>query len=106
MQSPTTSLIESLETHRITSLTELARAERVFASSTPADAVLLQGPLTAAWTHHVASNRLLLELRGLTPNYPLCAEVVHEARARVQADPASARSWNLAWLVLTRMRDE
>lgn len=45
-------------------------------------------------------------LPGLTQNYPLCSEIIHEARARVMGDPLSERSWNLARLVLQKMSDE
>ncbi|KAM3476253.1 hypothetical protein MY5147_003290 [Beauveria neobassiana] len=48
----------------------------------------------------------LFDLRGLTPGFPVCAELVDEAHRRVRADPASNRSWNLAWLCLVRIRDD
>lgn len=76
------------------------------ATSSPADAAALSAALTVAWEHYVTSNQFLLELRGLTQSYPLCAGIIYEARVRVQADPASRGSWNLAWLVLRKMKDE
>jgi hypothetical protein len=63
-------------------------------------------PMTNAWNYYVGSNQFLTELRGLTPNYPICAEIVSEAQARVRNDPESNRSWNMAWLCLTKVRDE
>ncbi|SPO00262.1 uncharacterized protein DNG_03107 [Cephalotrichum gorgonifer] len=99
-------LIESLETHRVNTLTELCRIERVAATCNEADAAAFQGPMTAAWDYYVTSNQLLLELRGLTRSYPFSADVLYEARVRVGGDPASNRSWNMAWLVLRKMRDD
>ncbi|KAH6604419.1 hypothetical protein Trco_007865 [Trichoderma cornu-damae] len=100
-------LIDSLNTHRINTLTELCRIERIAATcDSEADARAFQQPMTWAWTHYVSSNQLLTELRGLTRSYPLSAEIVAEAHRRVRSDPESNRSWNLAWLCLTRMRDD
>lgn len=61
--------------------------------------------MTAAWNHYVMSNQFLTELTGLTRNYPISSEIVNDALYRVQNDPDSNRSWNLAWLCLTKMRD-
>lgn len=75
-------------------------------TSAPDAAAALHAPLTAAWTRYVTSNQLLLELRGMTRNYPLCSEMIHEAHTRALAGPLAGRSWNLAWLVLQEMREE
>ncbi|KAG9245530.1 hypothetical protein BJ878DRAFT_533844 [Calycina marina] len=99
-------LIESLETHRINTLTELRRIERVAASSSPADQLLFQTPITQAWTYYVTSHNLLNELRGLTRNYPFSSTCLDDAKWRVSNDPESHLSWNYAWLVLVKMRDD
>ncbi|POR37648.1 Uncharacterized protein TPAR_02152 [Tolypocladium paradoxum] len=100
-------LIECLTTHRVNTLTELCRIERVAAScERVADARAFQKPMTAAWAHYVTSHQLLTELRGLTKSYPFSGDVVREAYRRVRGDPNSNRSWNLAWLCLTTMRDD
>ncbi|TQV98071.1 hypothetical protein IF1G_03814 [Cordyceps javanica] len=100
-------LVDTLTHHRVNTITELCRIERAAASCTsPDDARAFQGPMTQAWVHYVTSHQLLGELRGLTRGYPASAELVAEAHRRVRADPRSNRSWNLAWLCLTRIRDD
>ncbi|PNY23755.1 Uncharacterized protein TCAP_06296 [Tolypocladium capitatum] len=100
-------LVECLTTHRVNTLTELCRIERVAAScEDEADARAFQEPMTAAWVHYVTSHQLLTELRGLTRSYPFSGDVVREAYLRVRGDPNSNRSWNLAWLCLKTMRDD
>jgi hypothetical protein len=107
MQSSIQSLIRSLSTHRVNTLTELCRIERLAAScENEEDARAFQEPMTTAWVHYVTSKQFLLELRGLTRNYPFCGDIVQEAHSRVVADPDSNRSWNLAWLCLIKMRDD
>jgi len=100
-------LIESLQTHRVNTLTELCRIERVAAScDSEDDARAFQEPMTAAWRYYVTSNQMLSELRGLTRSYPFCGDILTQARLLVDNDPDSNRSWNLAWLCLTKIRDE
>jgi hypothetical protein len=99
-------LIESLRTRRVNTLTELRRIERIAASSSDADQAKFQEPMTAAWKYYVDSNNLLNELRGLTRNYPFSSECLNEAKWLVLNDPESNRSWNVAWLVLTKIMDE
>ncbi|RDA93301.1 hypothetical protein CP533_2022 [Ophiocordyceps camponoti-saundersi (nom. inval.)] len=100
-------LIDCLTTHRVNTLTELCRIERIAAScEDEADATAFQKPMTAAWVHYVTSHQLLTELRGLTKNYPFSGDVVREAHRRVRADPNSNRSWNLAWLCLRKIKDD
>lgn len=101
----TAQLIESLNTHRINTLTELCRIERVAANASDEDALAFQAPMTSAWTYYVISNNLLNELRGLTRNYPFSSEALDDAKWQVSSDPESNRSWNYAWLVLVKMRD-
>ncbi|PKS09621.1 hypothetical protein jhhlp_004240 [Lomentospora prolificans] len=97
-------LIESLETHRVNTLTELCRIERFAASCDDEDdARAFQGPMTAAWDYYVSSNQFLTELRGLTRSYPICSDIIYAAEVRVRSDPDSNRSWNLAWLLLRKM---
>lgn len=62
--------------------------------------------MTSAWAHYVNSNNFLSELRGLTKNYPFSSECLDEAKWKVIGDPASARSWNYCWLVLTKIQTE
>ncbi|KXX80307.1 hypothetical protein MMYC01_203333 [Madurella mycetomatis] len=97
-------LIESLQTHRVNTLTELCRIERIAAScESEDDARAFQGPMTAAWSYYVSSNQMLSELRGLTPNYPFCGDILISAQAMVRGDPESNRSWNFAWLCLVKI---
>ncbi|KAB5517389.1 hypothetical protein GE09DRAFT_1208589 [Coniochaeta sp. 2T2.1] len=100
-------LIESLQTHRVNTLTELCRIERVAAAcESEEDTRAFQGPMTAAWDYYVSSNQMLSELRGLTRNYPFCGDVLADAQMRVRNDPDSNRSWNLAWLCLVKINDD
>jgi len=62
--------------------------------------------MTAAWAYYVSSNQMLSELRGLTPNYPFCGDILSHAQGLVRNDPESNRSWNLAWLCLVKITDE
>lgn len=71
-----------------------------------ADAAAFQEPMTAAWSYYVSGGQFLVELRGLTPNYPMGADVLSDAVRRVRSDPGSNRSWNMAWLCLVKIRDE
>lgn len=96
-------LLTSLRTHRVNTLTELRRIEKVFAYL---DSSEVTEPMTAAWAHYVNSNNLLNELRGLTRNYPFSSELLDEAKWQVIGDPESVRSWNYCWLVLTKIRNE
>lgn len=96
-------MIRSLQTHKVNTLTELRRIEKTFASVTSADAT---EAMTDAWAHYVNSNNLLSELRALTKNYPFSSECLDEAKWQVISDPASTRSWNYCWLVLTKIRKE
>lgn len=59
--------------------------------------------MTSAWKYYVDSHNMLSELRGLTPTYPFSSECLDEAKTLVIGDPESARSWNLCWLVLTKI---
>lgn len=96
-------LIRSLQTHKVNTLTELRRIEKIFASANATDTT---EPMTNAWAHYVNSNNLLSELRALTKNYPFSSECLDEAKWQVIGDPASTRSWNYCWLVLTKIRKE
>ncbi|RYP90900.1 hypothetical protein DL770_002977 [Monosporascus sp. CRB-9-2] len=105
-QSSVQQLIDSLRTHRVNTLTELCRIERVAAScENEDDAQAFQEPMTSAWKYYVTSNQFLTELSGLTRNYPFSSDLVDDALYRVQNDPDSNRSWNLPWLCLMKMKD-
>ncbi|KAH8886327.1 hypothetical protein GQ53DRAFT_727676 [Thozetella sp. PMI_491] len=100
-------LIESLQTHRVNTLTELCRIERVAATcESEDDARAFQEPMTSAWDYYVNSNQMLTELHGLTRSYPFCGDILTEAQLRVRNDPESNRSWNLAWLCLMKVKDD
>jgi len=62
--------------------------------------------MTAAWSYYVESGQFMTELLSLTRNYPFCTDIIHEAHSRVVEDPASNRSWNLAWLILAKVQTE
>lgn len=99
-------MVDSLSTHRVNTLTELCRIERVAATcENEDDALAFQGPMTSAWDHYVSSNQLLTELRGLTRSYPFSGDLVLDAHMQVRSDPDSNRSWNLAWLVLVKIKE-
>ncbi|KAK4898491.1 hypothetical protein LTR27_004088 [Elasticomyces elasticus] len=114
-QAQKQALIVALNEHRINTIGELRRVERIFATLGSPD---LTQPMTAACmelsnisidarlietgVYFVNSNSLLTELRGLTRNYPFSSECLDEAKRRVHADPASNRSWNYCWLVLAK----
>ncbi|TVY48086.1 hypothetical protein LOCC1_G002050 [Lachnellula occidentalis] len=102
-----TQLIDSLNTHRINTLTELRRIERVAAECTEVeDQLAFQGPMTNAWNYYVTSHQMLNELRNLTRNYPFSRDALDDAKWRVSNDPESNRSWNYAWLVLVKLKDD
>lgn len=103
LQNEKAQLIRSLQTHKVNTLTELRRIEKTFASANATDTT---EPMTNAWAHYVNSNNLLSELRALTKNYPFSSECLDEAKWQVIGDPASHRSWNYCWLVLTKIRKE
>lgn len=106
-QSSIRQIVNSLSTHRVNTLTELCRIERIAAScDNAADARAFQEPMTAAWTYYVTSQQFLTELHGLTRSYPFAGDVLAEAHARVRADPESNRSWNLAWLCLMKIHED
>ncbi|KAI1122228.1 hypothetical protein F5Y10DRAFT_78728 [Nemania abortiva] len=105
-QGSTRQMIESLRNHTVNTLTELCRIERAaVACESEEEMQAFQEPLAAAWDNYVSSNQLLLELRGLTRNYPVSSSLVEEARLLVAEDPNSGRSWNMAWLCLVKIRD-
>ncbi|KIV91076.1 hypothetical protein PV10_05659 [Exophiala mesophila] len=96
-------LIQSLRTHRVNTITELRRIEKILAYL---DSAEVTEPMTTAWAHYVNSNNLLNELRGLTKTYPFSSECLDEAKSLVVRDPSSTRSWNYCWLVLVKMEKE
>jgi hypothetical protein len=102
MQNNLEQLIEALRTHRINTITDLRRVERIFAHM---DSPEVTEPMTRAWMHYVNSNNLLSDLRGLTRNYPFSSECLDEAKFLVISDPQSARSWNYCWLVLVKIEN-
>jgi hypothetical protein len=102
----TSQLCEALNTHRINTLAELRRIERVAADAPEEDQTTFQGPITSAWTYYVTSHQMLNELRNLTRNYPFSSDVLDDAKYRVSQDPESNRSWNYARLVLIKIRNE
>ncbi|KAH7359916.1 hypothetical protein BKA66DRAFT_514938 [Pyrenochaeta sp. MPI-SDFR-AT-0127] len=95
--------INALQTHQINTLTELRRVEKAFAVLGTPDC---SEPMTLAWSYYVDSHSLLTEVRGLTRNYPFSSDCLDEAKRRVYSDPASNRSWNLCWLVLSKIQND
>ncbi|KAF5007907.1 hypothetical protein FDECE_5822 [Fusarium decemcellulare] len=94
-------------THRIRTLNELVRIERIAAfCQSESDARAFQVPMTAAWASYVTSHQLLVDLHGLTRNFPFSGEIVSESHSRVINDPLSNRSWNLAWLCLMKIKED
>ncbi|KAF1851873.1 uncharacterized protein K460DRAFT_373777 [Cucurbitaria berberidis CBS 394.84] len=98
-----TQYIQALRTHQTNTLVELRRIEKVFAVLGTPDC---SEAMTSAWSYYVDSHSLLTELRGLTKNYPFSSDCLDEAKRRVFSDPASNRSWNLCWLVLSKIQND
>ena len=96
-------LIQSLRSHRVNTLIELRRIERILGGNASPEII---ESMTGAWAHYVNSNNLLSELRGLTRNYPFSSECLDEAKWMVIGDQQSTRSWNYCWLTLEKIRDE
>lgn len=103
IQTEKAQLIRSLQTHKVNTLTELRRIEKIFEGASSAETV---EPMDSAWSHYVNSNQLLSELRALTKNYPFSSECLDEAKWRVVEDSANNRSRNYCWLVLSKIRKE
>ncbi|KAI1436947.1 hypothetical protein GGR50DRAFT_156216 [Xylaria sp. CBS 124048] len=96
-----------LKSHKVRTLSELCRIERQIADlKSEEDQQSVIGFMATAWNEYMDSNQLLVELRGLTRNYPVSTTLLDEARRRVNDDPNSTRSWNLVWLCLVKIRDE
>ncbi|KAL2394488.1 hypothetical protein ABEF93_000117 [Exophiala dermatitidis] len=104
-QNDKNQLLNSLRTHRVNTITELRRIEKILAHFDPSE---VTEHMTAAWTHYVNSNNLLNELRGLTRTYPFSSECLDEAKAMVARDPGSTRGWNYGYcrLVLAKIEKE
>lgn len=98
-------MLKSLRTHRVNTLPELRRIEKLLASNGNHSADVTEA-MTTAWAHYVNSNNLLSELRGLTKNYPFSSECLDEAKWQVIGDPSSTKSWNYAWLILTKIKQQ
>ena len=96
-------MLRSLRTHRVNTLTELRRIEKLFDGDSSKDVI---EALTTGWAHYVNSNNLLSELRGMTKNYPFSSECLDEAKWQVIGDPSSTKSWNYCWLILTKIKSE
>ncbi|RPB16520.1 hypothetical protein P167DRAFT_480794 [Morchella conica CCBAS932] len=102
-QTEINQMLHTLRSHRVNTLTELRRIEKVLASVNP---LAYYAPMTEAWNHYVSSNNFLSELRGLTRQYPFSTELLESAKWSVYNDPDSSKSWNFAWLILTKLRNE
>ncbi|KAA8911689.1 hypothetical protein FN846DRAFT_935276 [Sphaerosporella brunnea] len=94
---------QTLRSRRVNTLTELRRIERILASL-PNFASEHIHDLTESFGFYVSSNNLLQELRGISRQYPFSTELLEDAKARVYHDPNSIRSWNLAWLLLVKIK--
>lgn len=111
MESEIQSIVDALSSRRINTLTELRRMERILlAAIQPRVTDLRESSLVevleSAWLNYVQNNNLLSELRNLTRDYPFSSELLDEAKALVMTDSERSRSWNFAWLVLTKIEKE
>lgn len=95
----------TLRNRNVNTLTELRRIERTL-SSLQNFAAEHMPEMTNAWSNYVNTNNLLSELRGLTRQYPFSSELLEDAKTRVFNDASSSRSWNFAWLILVKIRNE
>ncbi|OKL62719.1 hypothetical protein UA08_01365 [Talaromyces atroroseus] len=105
------SVIDVLSSGRINTLTDLCRMERTLINAMqPRVENLRESPaielMASAWTNYVQSNNLLNELRNLTRDYPFSSELLDDAKELVMRDPNRKRSWNYAWLVLTKIEED
>jgi hypothetical protein len=111
MDSNVSFVIDVLSSGRINTLGDLCRMERTLINAMqPRVDHLRESPamelLASAWMNYVQSNNLLSELRNLTRDYPFSSELLDEAKELVMQDPSRDRSWNYAWLVLTKIEEE
>ena len=98
-------MLRSLRSHSVNTLTDLRRIEKLLVPNGRTSTDVTEA-LNTAWVHYVNSNNLLAELRGLTRDYPFPSALLTEAKCDVISDPTSIKSWNMAWLVLKKMKDE
>ncbi|KAI5856927.1 hypothetical protein BZA05DRAFT_441565 [Tricharina praecox] len=96
---------QTLRSRRVNTLTELRRIESVL-TTLPNFTTELIHEITDSWGYYVSSNNFLNELRGLTRQYPFSNELLEDAKARVLNDPSSSRSWNFAWLLLAKIKND
>ncbi|RPA99042.1 hypothetical protein L873DRAFT_1828197 [Choiromyces venosus 120613-1] len=101
-QTEINQMLHTLRSHRVNTLTELRRIEKVLASINNIEYCTV---MRDAWNHYVGSN-FLNELRGLTRQYPFSNELLENSKWRVYNDPTSNRSWNFAWLLLIKMKND
>ncbi|KZZ89361.1 hypothetical protein AAL_07660 [Moelleriella libera RCEF 2490] len=103
----TAELIETLDKRRVNTLTGIVRIERIaLRRADPNEVARFYGPLVSATNYYITSHQFLTELRGLSPQYPFSGDLIREAYSRVGQDPFSNRSWNMVWLVLTKIQDD
>lgn len=102
MQPDKEQLVHSLRTHRVNTITELRRIERLLAHL---DAPEVTEPVNSAWRYYVNSNSLLNELRGLTRSYPFSSECLDEAKGTVIGDFERSSCWNYCRLVLVTIKN-
>jgi hypothetical protein len=96
---------QTLRDRRVNTLTELRRIERVLVSLPTFMSEHLRD-LEDSFGFYVSSNNFLQELRGISRQYPFSTELLEDAKSRVYHDPTSTRSWNLAWLLLVKIKAE
>jgi hypothetical protein len=102
MQPDKEQLVHSLRTHRVNTITELRRIERLLAHL---DAPEVTELVDGAWRYYVNSNSLLNELRGLTRSYPFSSECLDEAKGMVIGDFKRSSCWNYCRLVLVTIEN-
>ena len=98
-------MLKTLRSRSVNTSTDLRRIEKLLIPNGKAFTDVTEA-LNTAWAHYVNSHNLLAELRGLTRDYPFPSDLLDEAKRSVVSDPTSIKSWNMAWLVLRKMKDE
>ncbi|KAK5725810.1 hypothetical protein LTR15_004000 [Elasticomyces elasticus] len=126
-QAQKQALIVALNEHRINTIGELRRVERIFATlgspdlTQPMTAAYTLKRLTTDWSRGIfrqlkqstygttrAHSQLSFQVKSAEGHLYgrmlmiSSSECLDEAKRRVHADPASNRSWNYCWLVLAK----
>ncbi|KAI5801152.1 hypothetical protein EDC01DRAFT_612492 [Geopyxis carbonaria] len=104
-QAEINQMVQTIQQRRVNTIRDLRRIERTLSGLDAFTHYYMQ-PMTDAWSHYVNSNNFLNELRELTRQYPFSSEMLENAKVRVFNDAESRRSWNFAWLLLSKIKSE